>query len=63
MRKEVNLDCKTPSNPLGLKDGYNIPYGLLHLITYNNNYYILINYCYRAITGYNTTTRTFKINK
>ena len=27
LRKEVNLDCKTPSNPLGLKLGYGIPFG------------------------------------
>jgi DNA polymerase gamma 1 len=27
LRKEVNLDCKTPSNPLGLHKGYGIPFG------------------------------------
>ena len=27
LRKESNMDCKTPSNPHGLKTGYNIPYG------------------------------------
>ncbi|GAB1600553.1 DNA polymerase subunit gamma-1-like isoform X2 [Argonauta hians] len=27
LRKEVNLDCVTPSNPFGLETGYNIPFG------------------------------------
>ncbi|XP_055389575.1 DNA polymerase subunit gamma-1, mitochondrial [Condylostylus longicornis] len=27
LRKESNADCKTPSNPHGLKDGYGIPKG------------------------------------
>ena len=27
LRKEVNLDCKTLSNPHGLQIGYNIPFG------------------------------------
>lgn len=27
IRKEVNLDCKTPSNPHGLQNGYKIPPG------------------------------------
>ena len=27
LRKEVTMDCKTPSNPLGLKEGHGIPYG------------------------------------
>jgi len=28
LRKEASLDCITPSNPLGLHKGYNIPPGL-----------------------------------
>ncbi|KAL4228151.1 hypothetical protein ACF0H5_013584 [Mactra antiquata] len=28
LRKEVNLDCKTPSNPHGLEQGYGIPSGV-----------------------------------
>ena len=27
LRKEPTLDCKTPSNPLGLEKGHNIPHG------------------------------------
>ena len=27
LRKEVNMDCQTPSNPHGLKLGYAIPFG------------------------------------
>lgn len=27
LRKEVNMDCKTPSNPHGLRKGYGIPFG------------------------------------
>lgn len=27
LRKEVNMDCKSPSNPYGLSKGYNIPFG------------------------------------
>ena len=27
LRKEVDMDCKSPSNPLGLKEAYNIPAG------------------------------------
>ena len=27
LRKETDLDCKTPSNPHGLEKGYNIPTG------------------------------------
>lgn len=27
LRKEVNMDCKSPSNPSGLKEAYNIPHG------------------------------------
>jgi DNA polymerase gamma 1 len=27
LRKEVNMDCKTPSNHLGLESGYKIPHG------------------------------------
>jgi len=27
LRKEVNMDCQTPSNPHGLKLGYTIPFG------------------------------------
>ena len=27
LRKEVDLDCKTPSNPHGVEKGYNIPIG------------------------------------
>nr|CAG4643709.1 EOG090X00SQ [Lepidurus arcticus] len=27
LRKEVNMDCKTPSNPQGLSQGYGIPFG------------------------------------
>nr|CAG4646028.1 EOG090X00SQ [Macrothrix elegans] len=27
LRKETNLDCQTPSNPHGLKQGYGIPFG------------------------------------
>ena len=27
LRKEVNMDCRTPSNPHGLRKGYGIPFG------------------------------------
>lgn len=27
LRKEVDMDCKSPSNPYGLSEAYNIPYG------------------------------------
>lgn len=27
LRKETNLDCQTPSNPYGLKQGYGIDFG------------------------------------
>ena len=27
LRKETNMDCQTPSNPYGLKQGYGIPFG------------------------------------
>ena len=27
LRKEVAMDCRTPSNPLGLKEGHGIPSG------------------------------------
>ena len=27
LRKEVTMDCKTPSNPQGLKEGLGIDYG------------------------------------
>jgi len=27
LRKEAAMDCKTPSNPLGLSKGHNIPHG------------------------------------
>ena len=27
LRKEVDMDCKTPSNPYGLEKEYNIPKG------------------------------------
>ena len=27
LRKEATMDCKTPSNPLGLERGHNIPFG------------------------------------
>lgn len=27
LRKETHYDCKTPSNPYGLKQGYGIPFG------------------------------------
>jgi DNA polymerase gamma 1 len=27
LRKEVNMDCKTPSNPHGLRKGYGVPFG------------------------------------
>lgn len=27
LRKEASMDCKTPSNPLGLSKGHNIPHG------------------------------------
>lgn len=27
LRKEPTMDCKTPSNPLGLEKGHNIPHG------------------------------------
>ena len=29
LRKEPTMDCKTPSNPLGLEKGHNIPHGML----------------------------------
>ena len=32
LRKEVSLDCKTPSNPLGLHKGQGIPPGLALII-------------------------------
>lgn len=28
LRKEPTMDCKTPSNPLGLEAGHNIPQGV-----------------------------------
>ena len=28
LRKEPTMDCKTPSNPLGLEKGHNIPHGV-----------------------------------
>jgi hypothetical protein len=28
LRKEPSMDCKTPSNPLGLEKGHNIPPGI-----------------------------------
>ena len=34
LRKEVNVDCKTPSNHLGLESGYKIPQGLLKFSVY-----------------------------
>lgn len=27
LRKETNMDCQTPSNPYGLKQGYGIDFG------------------------------------
>ena len=27
LRKETNMDCETPSNPYGLRQGYGVPYG------------------------------------
>lgn len=27
LRKEVGLECKTPSNPSGMERAYNIPFG------------------------------------
>lgn len=27
LRKEAKSDCKTPSNPHGLQDGYEVPHG------------------------------------
>ena len=30
LRKEPTMDCKTPSNPLGLKKGHNIPEGMYY---------------------------------
>jgi len=27
LRKETNMDCQTPSNPYGLKQGYGVPFG------------------------------------
>ena len=27
LRKEVDMDCQTPSNPYGLKQGYGVPFG------------------------------------
>ena len=32
MRKEATMDCKTPSNPLGLEKGHNIPQGVLYIL-------------------------------
>ena len=37
LRKEVSLDCKTPSNPLGLHKGQGISPGLL-LIMYTSSW-------------------------
>lgn len=44
LRKEVDMDCKSPSNPFGLKEAYNIPYGesldiqqILKRYTYNQS--------------------------
>ncbi|PIO33889.1 hypothetical protein AB205_0177620 [Aquarana catesbeiana] len=31
LRKEVNMDCATPSNPTGLEQKYGIPPGMFHL--------------------------------
>ncbi|EDV21017.1 uncharacterized protein TRIADDRAFT_64268 [Trichoplax adhaerens] len=30
LRKEPDMDCKTPTNPLGLEKGYNVPPGIVH---------------------------------
>ena len=32
LRKEVMFDCQTPSNPLGLRKGYGIEYGIGHTV-------------------------------
>jgi hypothetical protein len=33
------MDCKTPSNPLGLEAAYDIPKGIdLFVLFYNNSY-------------------------
>ena len=34
LRKEVTMDCQTPSNPYGLHRGYGIPAGKLNSIEY-----------------------------
>lgn len=31
LRKEPTMDCRTPSNPLGLEKGHNIPPGITEL--------------------------------
>ena len=38
LRKEVNMDCKTPSNHLGLESGYKIPHGLLNFLYTKNKF-------------------------
>ena len=32
LRKEVDEDCKSPSNPFGLKRGHGLPYGECQLL-------------------------------
>ena len=33
LRKEATMDCKTPSNPLGMEKGHGIPNGVYKFIT------------------------------
>ncbi len=35
LRKEPYMDCKTPSNPLGLEAAYDIPKGIVFFILFN----------------------------
>lgn len=38
LRKEVVMDCETPSNPHGLEKGYQIPQGRISCVKSENAY-------------------------
>lgn len=38
LRKEVTMDCVTPSNPGGLEQRYNIPQGVYQIVTAFQNH-------------------------
>lgn len=52
LRKEVNMDCKTPSNPAGLEQKYGIPPGMfpyyfyLQFKDHHNKHFIVEMYCF-----------------